>query len=522
MSISQPSSTQQGWPTTFTRPTSQLADATFTMDPELGVPALGVKYHVGDFTPFSNVPDHLWSRKSSAGRSVNPANGSLIRDDTPSAQYLALNHPNSPSELYFRYYLKLQKGYQCSSQGKKLPGLAGRYGKWTGTDTNGYYAPTAGNGGSPTKGTYDPANGGFSGWSLRHHAFAGPTDANPYADLVPLNYYAYHAKMTDVFGEMWRWGNPTTGFVNLEQDRWYCIEHYAKVNDVVGPFDVNGNGTAVENGVVRGWIDGVMVFEKTNAVLRKHPAIKIDEVWLDHYHGGTTPAEAEHPLQMAALVVAKNYIGPMRVGTVAPPPPGPVVIPAWMQGLPLNQWYAIPGTELSASTDLAAQIAAGLTNAALQPIGFGKPRQGIFDFSGGTLKSNGSEMLVFGGGGAGAWAGNDVRGLRLEDDLPRWKTRTKPAPAAQIPVRHTTTVVGDPTSPYNKNDTPVARHSYAHQNFIDATNTFMTFSCRFVWQTDQGQYPNVDSIPLSSGLWKSTGDASGNSGVYWFWPNGRL
>ena len=271
-----------------------LPDATFAMDPELGVPALGVKYHVGDFAPFTSNPDHVWSRKSSVGRSVNPANGSSIRDGTPNAQYLALGHPHSPTELYFRYYLKLQKGYQCSTDGKKLPGLAGRYGKWTGNDTNGYYQPTAGNGGSPTKGTYDPADG-FSGWSMRHHAFVGPADANPYADLVPLNYYAYHAKMAGYYGDMWRWGNASLGYVNLEPDRWYCLEHYVKVNDVVGPFDALGNGTAIENGIVRGWVDGVLVFEKTDAVLRKHPAIKVDEVWIDHYHGGLTPAEARAP-----------------------------------------------------------------------------------------------------------------------------------------------------------------------------------------------------------------------------------
>ena len=286
-------------------------DSTFAMDPELAVPALSVKYHVGDFGPFPTNPLHDWSRKIKTGLTANPANGLLLRDDTPYAQYVALGHPHSPGELYFRYYLKLRKGYQCSAQGKKLPGLAGRYGKWLGDDHFGYYAPTAGNGGSPTKGTYDPANGGFSGWSMRHRAEVGPADANPYADLVALDYYAYHAKMTGYFGDSWRWGNSSIGYVNLEADRWYCIEHYVKINDVVGPFDALGNGTGVENGIVRGWLDGVLVFEKTDAVLRKHPAIKIDEVWIDHYHGGTTPAEAEHPLKMAALVVARSYIGPL-------------------------------------------------------------------------------------------------------------------------------------------------------------------------------------------------------------------
>ncbi len=92
---------------------------------------------------------------------------------------------------------------------------------------------------------------------MGHHAFVAPIDANPYADAL-------------------------------------------------------GDGTVVENGVVRGWLDGVLVFERTDVVLRKHRAIKVDEVGLDHYHGGTRPAEAAHPFQMAALVVAKSYIGPMQ------------------------------------------------------------------------------------------------------------------------------------------------------------------------------------------------------------------
>jgi hypothetical protein len=466
------------------------------MAPDLGVPALAAKYHVGEFVPFAVVPDHQWSRKWTQGLTRNPANGALIRDDTPNAQYVSLGHPHSPSELYFRYYLKLQEGYQCTTEGKKLPGLAGRYGTWVGDDSNGYYNPTAGNGGSPTKGVYTIADG-FSGWSMRHHAYVAPTDANPYAALVPLNYYAYHAKMTGYFGDLWRWGNSVIGYVNLEPDRWYCIEHYAKVNDVVGPFDALGNGTAVENGVVRGWLDGVLVFEKNDVVMRKHPAIKVDEVWIDHYHGGTTPAEGEHPFQMAALVVANNYIGPMPKRLERP---GPAATPAWIKGLALNQWFAIPGTELSASTDLAAQIAAGLTDASLKNIGFGDPRRGIMDYSGGSFRANGSEMLLFGGGGAGAWAGNDVRGLRLESDRPAWRTLVKPTTASAVPRKSV-----DATTAYMTNGTPNARHSYTHQSMIDATDTFMAFLCDFVWQTDSGRYTNVDSVRMSTGTWNPAG-----------------
>lgn len=473
-------------------------DATFGTDPDLGIPALGTEYHVGEFAPFLAVPGHTWSRKSKLGLGVNPHNGLLIRDETPYTQYFALQHPQTPTELYFRYYLKLKAGYQCAVEGKKLPGLAGRYGKWVGTsDTFGYYNPTAGNGGSPTKGTYSMTDG-FSGWSMRHHAYSAPTETtNPLWSLIPLNYYAYHAAMTGYYGDFWRWGNKDTGYVNIEMDRWYCLEHYVKVNDVAAPFDSLGNGTGVANGVVRGWIDGVLVFEKTDAVLRKNRAIKVDEVWLDHYHGGTTPAEAEHPLQMAALVVAKSYIGPMQLAATAT---GLLAgAPAWLNGVAVNEWCAIPGTALSAGTDLSAQIAAGLTDTSLKSIGFGHPRRGIMDFSGGTLKSSGSEMLIFGGGGAGAWAGNDVRGLRLEDNVPRWHTVVNPAPSSAVWPKGASA----PTA-YMKDGTPNARHSYWQPQFVDSTDTFMTFGCANEWQMDAIETNDVNSVPLH-GAWKPAG-----------------
>ena len=46
-------------------------------------------------------------------------------------------------------------------------------------------------------------------------------------------------------------------------------------------------------------------------MFRKNPAIAVDEVWLDHYHGGTMLPEKQHAFAMTALVVARSYIGPM-------------------------------------------------------------------------------------------------------------------------------------------------------------------------------------------------------------------
>ena len=67
----------------------------------------------------------------------------------------------------------------------------------------------------------------------------------------------------------------------------------------------------VANGIVRGWLDGLLVYEKTDAVLRQHPAIKIDDVWLDHTHGNPGSAEAGH-VRDGGTRVANAYVGPMN------------------------------------------------------------------------------------------------------------------------------------------------------------------------------------------------------------------
>ena len=180
-----------------------------------------------------------------------------------------------------------------------------------------------------------------------------------------------------------------------------------------------------------------------------------------------------------------------------------VVTPRWMQGLQVNEWTAIKGTALG-SIDCAPQAAAGLTDAQCHDIGFGDPRSGILAFSGGALKTDGSEMLVFGGGGAGAWGGNDVRGLRLEDDVPVWRTRIGPSRAANVPPRNT------PPTPYMRDGTtPCSRHSYWSPQFIDAQDKLMVFGCVNTWNGDSGRFNVVDSVPIDKGVWDPPGTHPG-------------
>jgi hypothetical protein len=211
---------------------------------------------------------------------------------------------SEPEEVYFRYYVLLEKDFGSTVDGNKMPGLAGRYGRWNGR----YYEVVCGNGGSRTTGLVSQTERGkvLCGWSMRGLGHQKPADDNPYRELTAVGTYAYHADQAGHFGDHWRWGTAV-----LEHDRWYCIEQYVKVNSVEGPFDALGNGTGRRDGVLRVWLDGQPVFEKTDIRFRHHPAIKIDEVWLNWYHGGTQPAAATHHYRMANVVVARAYIGPL-------------------------------------------------------------------------------------------------------------------------------------------------------------------------------------------------------------------
>ena len=214
-----------------------------------------------------------------------------------------------PEEVYFRYYVLLEDDFGSLVEGNKMPGLAGRYGTtWDGH----HYTRVTGNGGVRTIGDIRVDEVGrrlVRGWSMRGVAYRKPADDNPYRDLTALITYAYHVDQRGNYGDNWRWST-----VCLQHNRWYCIEQYARMNTVQGPFDQYGNGSGRRDGIVRAWVDGVPVFEKTDVRFRLNEGIKINEVWLNWYHGGRKPAAATHHWRMSNIVVARSYIGPMPQG----------------------------------------------------------------------------------------------------------------------------------------------------------------------------------------------------------------
>lgn len=183
-----------------------------------------------------------------------------------------------PEEIYFRYYLRFADDWNPSLDGGKLPGIAGTYGQagWGMRKTDGY-----------------------NGWSLRGEFAARPPRVPSVIGLTSLGSYAYHADIEDAAGETWAWGDGP-GAV-LENNRWYCIEQYVKLNT-----------PGQRDGVFRAWVDGRRVLEKTTVRYRRVPELRIEKVWLNVYHGGIAPAPRDMSLYIDHVVIARQYIGPFQ------------------------------------------------------------------------------------------------------------------------------------------------------------------------------------------------------------------
>ncbi len=177
-----------------------------------------------------------------------------------------------PEEIYFRYCLRFADDWD-PARGGKLPGIAGTYGR-------------AGWGGRPSDGQ--------NGWSARG-LFRGQKQGK-----TPIGFYCYHAEMKGRYGSDWLWDNDRLGY--LENNRWYSIEQYARMN-------TPGQG----DGILRGWVDGQLAFEKTDVRMRDSDRLKIESVWLNVYLGGTWTSNSDHHLYIDDVVIARRYIGPASI-----------------------------------------------------------------------------------------------------------------------------------------------------------------------------------------------------------------
>ena len=271
--------------------------------------APGTKYFRGSFLP----------SPSNAGIARGSFTGRL--DTMPADTTDPLRPPSRVSEeLFCRLYIFLEDDWDSTRDGNKMAiGWDLRMGWWNDAQ-GGYWQSTTGNGGSPGTGLKLMApmhkNGGsqrqdrweYQGHSIRMEAGKGVADGNPYADLRPMQSYAYNLDQPGAYGQVIRLGRGVIG-----KGRWHCVEQQIRMNSIVGPFDGLGNGSAVADGLIRTWLDGVLCSEVSNLRWRRHPEMGVQGPWVNWFYGGKQPTETPMHYRMNHFVLSRKYIGP-RVG----------------------------------------------------------------------------------------------------------------------------------------------------------------------------------------------------------------
>ncbi len=194
-----------------------------------------------------------------------------------------------PEEIYFRYYLRFADDWNQTVAGGKMPGISGTYG-------------VAGWGGRPSDGT--------NGWSARGSYNKTILAPNPLEGRTPLGFYVYHADMTGTYGNVWLWQRDYRGY--LANNEWHCVEQYLQMNTLTQ-----------NNGVLRAWVDGRLAFEKQDIRFRDVSTLKIEQIWINSYHGGTDVSPYDQHMYIDNVVIARSYIGPRSASILPTPDAGP-------------------------------------------------------------------------------------------------------------------------------------------------------------------------------------------------------
>jgi Polysaccharide lyase 14/Disaggregatase related repeat len=213
-----------------------------------------------------------------------PLSGKALLVNLPEGRRVALNQKykfasngfSEPEAAYFRYYLRLGDNWDQTISSGKMPGFAGTYN-------------TAGWGGRKPNGE--------NGWSTR--GLFLKTIRQGSEKVTPMGSYVYHLDQHGSYGSAWTWNK--SGGALLKNNQWYCIEQYVKLNT-----------PGESDGVLRVWLDGHEVFEKMNLQFRTSRILKIEEVWMNIYHGGMARSVTEQTAYIDNFVVAKKYIGPIN------------------------------------------------------------------------------------------------------------------------------------------------------------------------------------------------------------------
>ncbi len=258
-----------------------------------------------------------------------------------------------PDELFLRYYIKFSETwdgqYNCKSDGTRVQG-GGKFPGFADTRVNNSNTGEiqCGNGGSRSD--------GINCWSVRQGwttCANRPNDSlsgsnNRVCDTVPgakgrWMHYVYHPNQAGQTGDpgiwddnQWRsfgqyWSNPCREPWNM-----YCgnltpnDDAKSTASTPPGTLDpalkVDNKGVIVSNewiaieiqvkmntpgqadGILRGWKNGELAYEKTNMEYRKigHDDLHLRSFWMDHYNGGVDGPCESATIWMDQLVISTS------------------------------------------------------------------------------------------------------------------------------------------------------------------------------------------------------------------------
>lgn len=175
---------------------------------------------------------------------------------------------DEPETLHYQYDVYFPTDFEVVENGGKLPGPAGTY-------------DTAGWGGRHADGT--------NGWSARM-SFTPGSDA----DHVQVGWYCYHADM-GTWGSNWAW--TVDGAGDVTKGEWHRIAG-----------EVTMNTPGEHDGVLRGWVDGDLAFEKTDLRFRDTTDLKIQDFWFNAYYGGSWSSPSDNEVRFGDLQLSTQPI----------------------------------------------------------------------------------------------------------------------------------------------------------------------------------------------------------------------
>ena len=104
---------------------------------------------------------------------------------------------------------------------------------------------------------------------------------------VTPEFYVYHM-------DMGHWGSEYDWKINIERGVWTKIEMYVRVNT-----------PGKRDGIIRGWVDGALAFEKSDLGFRAegYEQYDIAEIMWHVYHGGAPPSSIDQHILFRDLEV---------------------------------------------------------------------------------------------------------------------------------------------------------------------------------------------------------------------------